>query len=538
MKLRDYQQITVNQVLDSFKTYNKVLLQLPTGGGKTFTFCYLASIAKGKVHILVNRTELVEQTYNTLLNMGVPAAKITAKTKKIPDAKIYIGMVETVARRIKSGKIHANDITLAIIDECHRGEFDKLLPYYNNKILGCTATPTRLKRHSFYKCPICYESYNDNGMCCSQELNEWSKPFKMHEIYEHIVCGATVKELIGKGKLIPDSNFIFQPEDFDKLKTDNSGEYTENSLSKVYGNVDQIEILYNQYEQLAKGKKTIIFCSNTKTSKKVYEVFKNNGSNILSYDSVNGGNRKDIVSKFAQERNVILTNVNVFTTGFDVTDIECLIVYRATKSLALWQQMVGRGARPTQEIFKDKFIVIDFGQNIEIHGKWSDDIDWKNIFYKGYGKEKKKSDLENMWTCNSCGAFNTMDTDICEYCDEKKIKIVKTECPKSGKLVPVDPYPLPKTKPIIDYTIKMGKDRNFSHKILAEQILFLFKYYQIEKNDYIDRLDSYHKRIYQIIKPVYFGLLKNQQIQTKNNRKLKHVIDKTIEKINDYYENR
>jgi DNA repair protein RadD len=38
-------------------------------------------------------------------------------------------------------------------------------------------------------------------------------------------------------------------------------------------------------------------------------------------------------------------NVGVFTTGFDVPELDCIVMARPTMSLALYYQMIGRGVR-------------------------------------------------------------------------------------------------------------------------------------------------------------------------------------------------
>lgn len=542
MSLYDYQKEAVAQVVAAFKEYKRVLVALPTGAGKTFTFSYLAKRynqnAKKKVHILVNRTELVEQTYSTLLSIGVNVDKITSSRKKpSPNASVYVGMVETVFRRIQKGIITPDDIGLLIIDECHRGEFDKLLSHYNGYILGCTATPCRLKRNKFYKCDVC--GTENLETCCGQECDEWTSPWSMSQIYDTIVEGVDIEELIKRGKLIQDRNFVFTPKNFDKLETDSKGEYTENSLTKVYAEHDQIALLYQAYANHAKGKKTMIFCSNSKTSASVTEYFKKQGVNILSYDSVNNkaSERKKIVDRFKQERDIVLSNVNVFTTGFDVTDVECIIVYRATKSLSLWLQIVGRGGRKTDVIYKDSFTVLDFGNNISEHGKWSEARDWTKIFNEGIGKKKgRKSDIANFWECKECGHFNEQGADPCEGCGAPKKKTIKKPLKAiEGKVVALEPYPKPNGEKIYKWTVQNKQDRNFAFKVLYSQVLDLFRYYEVSKEDFVKRREKYEERITQIVRPVYFVLLKKSDINTSNNRTLKYVVKKSLEKVCKYY---
>jgi type I site-specific restriction endonuclease len=66
------------------------------------------------------------------------------------------------------------------------------------------------------------------------------------------------------------------------------------------------------------------------------------------------------------------------TTGFDEPSVETIILNRATKSLTLYFQMIGRGSRvlPT----KSEFTVIDLGNNMVRFGDWSAPVDWKQLF--------------------------------------------------------------------------------------------------------------------------------------------------------------
>ena len=74
----------------------------------------------------------------------------------------------------------------------------------------------------------------------------------------------------------------------------------------------------------------------------------------------------------------MLTSVSILTTGFDEPTVESIILNRATRSLTLYFQMIGRGSR----IFKDRttFQVIDLGNNIARFGPWSQPVDWQHIF--------------------------------------------------------------------------------------------------------------------------------------------------------------
>jgi type I site-specific restriction endonuclease len=58
--------------------------------------------------------------------------------------------------------------------------------------------------------------------------------------------------------------------------------------------------------------------------------------------------------------------------------VETIILNRATRSLTLYFQMIGRGSRKLPG--KDTFTVIDLGNNAQRFGLWSDPVDWNYIF--------------------------------------------------------------------------------------------------------------------------------------------------------------
>src|SRR5690606_6168374 len=71
-------------------------------------------------------------------------------------------------------------------------------------------------------------------------------------------------------------------------------------------------------------------------------------------------------------------SVSILTTGFDEPTVQSVILNRATRSLTLYFQMIGRGSRPLPN--KKTFTVIDLGNNIARFGAWDEKMDWYDIF--------------------------------------------------------------------------------------------------------------------------------------------------------------
>jgi len=139
------------------------------------------------------------------------------------------------------------------------------------------------------------------------------------------------------------------------------------------------EKLLFAYEEVAVGTKTLIFNSGIETSLRVEETFKKRGYKIRHLDSTfSDKDRKDVLLWFKKTPGAILTSVGILTTGFDEPTVETIIINRATRSLTLYHQMIGRGSRklPNKSYFK----IIDLGNNVRRFGYWQDYINWQDAF--------------------------------------------------------------------------------------------------------------------------------------------------------------
>ena len=111
----------------------------------------------------------------------------------------------------------------------------------------------------------------------------------------------------------------------------------------------------------------------------VHETFYNAGYDVKHLDNTNSDNeRREIIQWFKHTPDAILTSVGILTTGFDEPTVDTIILNRATKSLTLYHQMIGRGSRVLPN--KKEFTVIDMGNNAARFGLWNTPIDWYAIF--------------------------------------------------------------------------------------------------------------------------------------------------------------
>tara|TARA_R110002012_G_scaffold98093_2_gene235309 strand:- start:12993 stop:14264 length:1272 start_codon:yes stop_codon:yes gene_type:complete len=303
-----------------------------------------------------------------LKGFGVANKVINSEVKELYDQDDYmcfVAMVETLNNRLQEEKVKINNIGLVIIDEAHYNSFRKLFKYFEDAtILGVTATPLS----SNIKLPM-----KDN--------------------YKHLIIGESIKSLISK-QFLAKANLYNYDVSLRTLKLGINGDYTVKSSDEFYSAHSMLGKLLTAYEEIAKGTKTLIFNNGINTSLYVYETFKKAGYNVRHLDNKNTATeRKEILEWFAETPDAILTSVSILTTGFDEPTVESIILNRATRSLTLYFQMIGRGSRVLPN--KEEFNVIDMGNNIARFGPWDAPIDWQEIFhFPDFYLENIKNDEE------------------------------------------------------------------------------------------------------------------------------------------------
>ena len=373
--LRPYQVDSVAQVWAAFASgYKRVILCLPTGAGTTVIFSDIAAkaAAKGKrVAILTHRRELLSQ-----------AGKLNS---------CEVLMVETLNNAIKRG-LDLSQYDLLVIDEAHIGNFRKVLEGFKGFVIGATATPIS------------------------------NPPLK--DQYNAIVCPVGIESLIKDNWLATPHTYAMHPVDTSKLATAR-GEYTEQSLDDAFNRPKVYEGVVSEFVKKWADKKAIVFCVNISATINTAEAFAKElgGGRVYAVHSKQSPQeRTALIDQFTASRDGILVNCGIATTGFDCPDIEVVVVNRATKSVALWLQMVGRASRRTEQ--KEAFTILDFGENVTRLGFWQEPRDWAHLFEN---PKKKGEGVAPVKDCPACGFVAYASARICANCGAEFAPNPKTE---------------------------------------------------------------------------------------------------------------
>lgn len=358
--LYQYQEEDISKLfvkIEKSSNKQRLLYQLPTGGGKTVIFSEITKRFtekyNQKVIVLTHRVELCSQTSRTLKRLGIQNKVINSAVKKLTRKEqydCYVAMVETLKNRIRDKMIRTDEIGLVIIDEAHHNSFHKLLGEFKNAaVIGVTATPL------------------------SSDIN-----LPMRKNYDELIVGESIVSLIDNGFLARPTTWKYDVE-LNTLKTGLHGDYTVRTSDELYSSPAMIDLLVHAYNEHSRNKKTLIFNNGIFTSKKVCQVFTDLGLPVKHLDNkTSPSERADILKWFKKTKGAILTSVSILTTGFDEPSVQTVILNRATTSLTLYHQMIGRGSRRLPQ--KKTFSIIDLGNNTEHFGEWNAPVDWNYVF--------------------------------------------------------------------------------------------------------------------------------------------------------------
>lgn len=340
-------QVDCSEALDKFYlNYQRGLISIPTGGGKTIIF---TKYARGKKTVVISHTdELVGQAVEKASFVFGSNAECGFIQRDLWDYKknFVSASIQTLNANIGTEKFEDfinGDIELIIIDEAHHTSASTyqtvlgaiLAANPNAKVLGVTATPFRMDEKD------------------------------LADFFEDLVYFIDIKELIRLGYLVPvDARIISLDVNLDSVKVskgESESDFNLNKLSEMLNQSNVTELIVSKWIQLARNRKTIFFTSSVEHSKAICAELNLRGVKAVHVDgTMSLTKRKETVLAFKNGEIEVLGNMNIFTEGFDDPAVDCVALVRPTKSQNLYAQIIGRGLRPSPDTGKKDCLVLDY----------------------------------------------------------------------------------------------------------------------------------------------------------------------------------
>lgn len=372
-RLRSYQQQLKNEVFRAWKTYYHIMLQLPTGTGKTVLFTSiiedLEKVADTKILILAHRKELIEQISDHLSHYHIQHGIIASGVERHLEYSVQVASIQMLSHANNRSVMKKLNPQVIIIDEAHHSlaktytrfweEFEKSWK------LGVTATPYRLNL----------------------------KPFKTH--FGKLIESNDIETFIDQGYLAQYDFYTDNPHSelsrtIQAIKEKSSTQdYVIATLMEKLNVPEHIQRLVMCYEQYAKGKKGLIYAINREHARNICEAYLSIGVKAEYVDGETPKQeRQKIVESFRRSEIQIMVNVDIFSEGFDCPDIEFIQLARPSWSLGKYLQQLGRGMRPSEN--KQKIIILDNSRMFVKFGLPSTKRTWQRYFSGITSKALKK----------------------------------------------------------------------------------------------------------------------------------------------------
>ncbi|HXF44892.1 MAG TPA: DEAD/DEAH box helicase [Burkholderiaceae bacterium] len=408
--LRPYQDAILAEVREHLRAGRRsILIQAPTGSGKTALTAYMAGTAaeRGRrVWFTVHRRELIRQSMLTFGEVGIAYGVIAAGFAPDPRRRVQICGIQTLGRRAE--RLKRPDII--IVDEAHHiaaSSWAAILQQFSGAIvIGLSATPERL-----------------DGAGLSAH-------------FEVMVCGPSTAQLIAEGWLAPYRLFAPRPPDLAGVHT-KLGDFVRGEVSAVMDTPRLTGDAIQHYLRLARGKRALAFACSIEHSRHIVEQARAAGIRAAHVDGETHHVERDAAFQaFARGEIQFLSNVELAGEGVDIPGIEVAILLRPTQSLALYLQQVGRSLRPAAG--KTEALILDHAGNALRHGLPDDERLWT---LEGR-RRRRLADAENqvpIKICPRCFLACASPAAACKHCgfvfpvEGRQVEEV------AGELVEVDP---------------------------------------------------------------------------------------------------
>ena len=383
---RPYQYETAYEAFTTRKS-RQILITAPAASGKTIIITHLVRMARQRnwrVLIITHRLEIIASIQAKLKSAGYDSDLVLGDRTTEDGWPVIVASIDTLRARDLP-----KDIKLVIIDEAHRSvarSYMTVIAHYLEKgarLIGLTATPCRM----------------DN--------------IGLKAVYKTLIVAAQPSDLLPHGWIVApriisgNENVIPDLQDVRVV----NGDYDVNQLSKKVMTEGLIGSVIDSIHKNVGKRQTVVFTCSIAHSEWTTQRLRRAGLNAQHVDgTMPVKERNRIRSDFEEGRSQFLSNCSLLSEGWDMQTCDAVVLYRPTRSRALYIQQCGRCMRPGGTYSP---IVIDHTWNSLAHGLPFADRIWSLEGKTGELKNKKDAEFKK---CPNCSTLCTAGSDECPNC--------------------------------------------------------------------------------------------------------------------------
>lgn len=377
--------------------YDKAMVVMATGLGKTYLAGFFAKERFGRVLFVAHREEILHQAKRSFLHiMPDKTSGLYNGSDKETGTDFVFASIYTLSTKMHRERFESNAFDLIVVDEFHHAaakSYQSVLSYFQPRfLLGITATPDRMDGKDVYA--IC----------------DGNVAYQLHFI-----------EAIQKGWLCPFHYYgVYDATDYSQL-TWLGTKYDESELLEVQLCEDVAIGIYEAWMR-HKQTRTIAFCSSIMQANFLSDYFGGQGVASLSLHSdTRSMTRPEAIRRLESEELQVIFTVDLFNEGTDIPSVDTLLFVRPTQSLTIFTQQVGRGLRLHEG--KQACVIIDLIGNYR-------NADLKlSLFDTGAGEESTGK-RERVTPIAPAGCIIELETSVIDMLEE----LARKKQPRKDKL--------------------------------------------------------------------------------------------------------
>ena len=398
-------QLKALEALDFYrdvKSYQKGVVVLPTGTGKTILSALDVKRVGGRGLFIVHRLDILKQSIGAYQKVWptIRTGILTGEAEEnVEKCDVLFASKDTLRQPEVLARFAKDAFSYVIVDEVHHGQspsYREILEHFTPKfMLGMTATPDRTDRKDIF------------------ELFDYNKIFEV-----------TLQEAIEDGYLVPYSYFgLVDNVDYSRIRYQNN-HYRVDDLERLLIIPERNEAILREFLDKGCGDKAIGFCCSIKHAERMAEFFNKHGVTAAAITSETPDRDKQIALFRDNKINVVFT-VDLFNEGVDFPNVRVLLFLRPTESKTVFIQQLGRGLRLCSG--KDRVKILDFiGNYIRANQirKWLAKSS-RPVSKKEDGKIRRK--VEYVYSTGCEVQFAATVEEILDRQDESELEISKED---------------------------------------------------------------------------------------------------------------
>lgn len=373
--LRPYQLEGLDSIVEAMAVgQNRVLIQMPTGTGKTEMFARvlqhppMAGWLDGfpsnqrKMLVIAHREELLEQAAKKILGANPHASVSIEQADRYAHAHsdVVVASIQTLTasscRRLKR-LMQRHTFRVVIVDEAHHAaapSYRTALAHLGFLPMADASDDEEAEAATFDDVAVMEQALagwdaqapRDRVLIGVTATPNRTDAIGLGCVFQTLAYSYRLKQAIADGWLVPITPWVIETTTSLDAVRINRGEFNQRELADTVNTEYRNKLAVAGWEEYAPDRPTLAFTVDVAHAHALAQQFVEAGVKAVPLSGETPReDRRIILRQYMEGQIQLITNCMVLTEGTDLPLTGCILHCKPTKSATLYEQMTGRGLR-------------------------------------------------------------------------------------------------------------------------------------------------------------------------------------------------